>query len=448
MFFFFNDTATTEIYTEQIVGSVRCVQETDAEYMGKKGKKGSSYHSVDEEHKGKSIPEREKEKANVSASTNKNGNVTASKNGNNPAHGLKEKDGVGVGKAAAQKKNDVKQVANENGGEGQVNREDILDENDLFKLISHNKNYDGYDYQLSYEMNPNATIPSEIEELGRFLETKGSEIVKLYESTGRYQEALELKEKLRKAMQAKKQLEKIAVLDFDRPTAHLREIATKFGINLHDPSIKNELLKIQNQNIQDIRSWLENMTGKKVGPGSVPSKESKSAAASNKASANTSSQTKDKGGAKNSGNNSGFRDSEISRVGNNFYINNNYYNGSVSAQTNIVSNFTTNNVVVGSDPSNKKNNEERKGSEVNKDASAAAQYEHSKLIRDILSNMSKMNEQEKSHHTLTRIMNLVIVIISILLFLFTIMLHSQSGSGGAGNNNANASGSRTQRSIT
>eukprot|EP01015_Nassula_variabilis_P014913 TRINITY_DN223_c0_g1_i5.p1 TRINITY_DN223_c0_g1~~TRINITY_DN223_c0_g1_i5.p1 ORF type:complete len:109 (-),score=31.26 TRINITY_DN223_c0_g1_i5:60-386(-) len=28
MFFFFNDTATTEIYTEQIVGSVRCVQET------------------------------------------------------------------------------------------------------------------------------------------------------------------------------------------------------------------------------------------------------------------------------------------------------------------------------------------------------------------------------------------------------------------------------------
>eukprot|EP01016_Furgasonia_blochmanni_P047145 TRINITY_DN68_c0_g1_i5.p2 TRINITY_DN68_c0_g1~~TRINITY_DN68_c0_g1_i5.p2 ORF type:complete len:117 (-),score=2.93 TRINITY_DN68_c0_g1_i5:228-578(-) len=27
-FFFFNDTATTEIYTEQIVGSVRCVQET------------------------------------------------------------------------------------------------------------------------------------------------------------------------------------------------------------------------------------------------------------------------------------------------------------------------------------------------------------------------------------------------------------------------------------
>eukprot|EP00831_Metopus_contortus_P075313 TRINITY_DN69017_c0_g1_i2.p1 TRINITY_DN69017_c0_g1~~TRINITY_DN69017_c0_g1_i2.p1 ORF type:complete len:141 (-),score=43.70 TRINITY_DN69017_c0_g1_i2:86-508(-) len=34
VFFFFNDTATTEIYTRSIVGSVRCVQETDAEYMG------------------------------------------------------------------------------------------------------------------------------------------------------------------------------------------------------------------------------------------------------------------------------------------------------------------------------------------------------------------------------------------------------------------------------
>eukprot|EP00831_Metopus_contortus_P032304 TRINITY_DN2612_c0_g2_i1.p1 TRINITY_DN2612_c0_g2~~TRINITY_DN2612_c0_g2_i1.p1 ORF type:complete len:295 (+),score=54.45 TRINITY_DN2612_c0_g2_i1:80-964(+) len=40
-FFFFNDTATTEIYTRSIVGSVRCVQETgiNAEYMGMEEKK-------------------------------------------------------------------------------------------------------------------------------------------------------------------------------------------------------------------------------------------------------------------------------------------------------------------------------------------------------------------------------------------------------------------------
>eukprot|EP01015_Nassula_variabilis_P012878 TRINITY_DN2052_c0_g1_i2.p1 TRINITY_DN2052_c0_g1~~TRINITY_DN2052_c0_g1_i2.p1 ORF type:complete len:203 (-),score=70.86 TRINITY_DN2052_c0_g1_i2:130-738(-) len=38
MFFFFNDTATTEIYTEQIVGSVRCVQETEFTELKASGK--------------------------------------------------------------------------------------------------------------------------------------------------------------------------------------------------------------------------------------------------------------------------------------------------------------------------------------------------------------------------------------------------------------------------
>eukprot|EP00831_Metopus_contortus_P016916 TRINITY_DN17121_c0_g1_i3.p3 TRINITY_DN17121_c0_g1~~TRINITY_DN17121_c0_g1_i3.p3 ORF type:complete len:120 (+),score=22.41 TRINITY_DN17121_c0_g1_i3:61-420(+) len=33
LFFFFNDTATTEIYTRSIVGSVRCVQETGVEVL-------------------------------------------------------------------------------------------------------------------------------------------------------------------------------------------------------------------------------------------------------------------------------------------------------------------------------------------------------------------------------------------------------------------------------
>eukprot|EP00825_Cyclidium_porcatum_P039245 TRINITY_DN470_c0_g1_i1.p2 TRINITY_DN470_c0_g1~~TRINITY_DN470_c0_g1_i1.p2 ORF type:complete len:311 (+),score=75.07 TRINITY_DN470_c0_g1_i1:123-1055(+) len=43
-FFFFNDTATTEIYTLHIVGSVRCVQETgiNAEYMGRQNNSGTS----------------------------------------------------------------------------------------------------------------------------------------------------------------------------------------------------------------------------------------------------------------------------------------------------------------------------------------------------------------------------------------------------------------------
>eukprot|EP00831_Metopus_contortus_P033162 TRINITY_DN26635_c0_g1_i1.p1 TRINITY_DN26635_c0_g1~~TRINITY_DN26635_c0_g1_i1.p1 ORF type:complete len:225 (+),score=29.24 TRINITY_DN26635_c0_g1_i1:67-741(+) len=51
MVFFFNDTATTEIYTRSIVGSVRCVQETgiNAEYMGSTFmKKVGSFFNDDE----------------------------------------------------------------------------------------------------------------------------------------------------------------------------------------------------------------------------------------------------------------------------------------------------------------------------------------------------------------------------------------------------------------
>eukprot|EP00831_Metopus_contortus_P017105 TRINITY_DN17202_c0_g1_i2.p1 TRINITY_DN17202_c0_g1~~TRINITY_DN17202_c0_g1_i2.p1 ORF type:complete len:174 (+),score=42.36 TRINITY_DN17202_c0_g1_i2:44-565(+) len=39
IFFFFNDTATTEIYTRSIVGSVRCVQETATKEMADQNKK-------------------------------------------------------------------------------------------------------------------------------------------------------------------------------------------------------------------------------------------------------------------------------------------------------------------------------------------------------------------------------------------------------------------------
>lgn len=52
----------------------------------------------------------------------------------------------------------------------------------------------------SYEINPNAKVPEEIHELGRFLEIKGVEIVNIYLKTGRKQEAEELKEKLKKAL--------------------------------------------------------------------------------------------------------------------------------------------------------------------------------------------------------------------------------------------------------
>lgn len=64
-------------------------------------------------------------------------------------------------------------------------------------------------------------------QLNSFLNHRGPQIVKLYESTGKFKEAEDLKEKLKTALEAKEQLEKIATLDFDKPSQHLKEMAEK-----------------------------------------------------------------------------------------------------------------------------------------------------------------------------------------------------------------------------
>lgn len=75
-----------------------------------------------------------------------------------------------------------------------------------------------------------------------------------YEERGYFDQAKELKEKLKKAMAAKNQLEKIAALDFDKPKPELKKLADYYGINMNDPSIKTELFKMKDQNIMDIRN--------------------------------------------------------------------------------------------------------------------------------------------------------------------------------------------------
>lgn len=66
------------------------------------------------------------------------------------------------------------------------------------------KDYDNFDYDLSYHQDPNAEIPIEIKELGKFIDTKGKEMVELFEEAGKMKEARELKDKLNKAKAAKK----------------------------------------------------------------------------------------------------------------------------------------------------------------------------------------------------------------------------------------------------
>ncbi|CAK76126.1 unnamed protein product (macronuclear) [Paramecium tetraurelia] len=117
--------------------------------------------------------------------------------------------------------------------------------------------YQDNDQELSYELDPKKPIPKEVQELGRFIETRGMEMVKTYQQNGQIKEAEDLKDKLQKALIAKKQLEKISQLDFNRPKKKLYQFAQKFGIDLLDPQVQNEFKRIQEQNLEDIREWLK-----------------------------------------------------------------------------------------------------------------------------------------------------------------------------------------------
>jgi len=231
---------------------------------------------------------------------------------------------------------------------------------------------------LSYETDPNAKLPPEIEELGRFLETRGNEILRLYETTGRTQQSTELKERLRKAMAAKKQLEKIALLDFNKPSEHLKEVAQQFGLDLHDPSIKTELKKIQAQNLTYIRDWIDAMNGNTA-----------SSLSTNQESSNSSQPTNDTAGSAN----------VVSSGGNNYFINNNYYSSTVNNNSSYVSNYLTNNIFPTHDlthSSRCKPNVPDNCREA-KTMSKPESVDSSKLITDIIKNINKYNEEEKKN---------------------------------------------------
>ncbi|CAD8198912.1 unnamed protein product [Paramecium octaurelia] len=117
--------------------------------------------------------------------------------------------------------------------------------------------YQDNDQELSYEQDPKKPIPMEVQELGRFIESRGMDMVKTFLQNGQLKEAVDLKDKLQKALIAKQQLEKISQLDFNRPKKKLQLYAQQFGIDLLDPQVQNEFKRIQEQNLEDIRQWLK-----------------------------------------------------------------------------------------------------------------------------------------------------------------------------------------------
>lgn len=72
------------------------------------------------------------------------------------------------------------------------------------------------------------TVSNEFNNLEHFLNTKGQDIIRVYEAIGKYKEAEEFKKEIKTALEAKKQIEKIGLINFDQPNEYMKELAQKY----------------------------------------------------------------------------------------------------------------------------------------------------------------------------------------------------------------------------
>jgi len=166
-------------------------------------------------------------------------------------------------------------------------------------------------------------------------------------------------------------------LDFNKPSEHLKEVAQQFGLDLHDPSIKTELKKIQAQNLKYIRDWIDAMNGN-----------SPSSLSTNQESSNSSQPTNDTAGSAN----------VVSSGGNNYFINNNYYSSTVNNNSSYVSNYLTNNIFSTHDLTHSSRCKPNVPDNCREERtmSKPESVDSSKLITDIIKNITKYNEEEKN----------------------------------------------------
>jgi hypothetical protein len=90
--------------------------------------------------------------------------------------------------------------------------------------------------------------------------------LKLLEKQGRHNEAAEFRSKLKKAMvshfskrliyqDAKLQLERVSKINFNKPDKEMKESAVKFGLDLSDPLVQQELNRLKNENQKELQDW-------------------------------------------------------------------------------------------------------------------------------------------------------------------------------------------------
>ncbi|CAD8122885.1 unnamed protein product [Paramecium sonneborni] len=115
-------------------------------------------------------------------------------------------------------------------------------------------------YEPSFEEDTNIQVAEEINELGKFIESRGVQILHLYESQGKHQEAEKHRQFLGQLMAAKIKIERISRSNFSKPIVN--EKATQFGIDLSDPIVQEEFKQLFQQNMKDLRKWLKEQNWK------------------------------------------------------------------------------------------------------------------------------------------------------------------------------------------
>ena len=86
---------------------------------------------------------------------------------------------------------------------------------------------------------------------------KTIESYRIFKKAGKFEDAMQMKEKIKETKYAKEHLKLVMNLDFEKPTPKMIKMAKQNKINLKDPQVIGEFKKIQAQNLKDIQLMKE-----------------------------------------------------------------------------------------------------------------------------------------------------------------------------------------------
>lgn len=156
------------------------------------------YHQVNEEVNKILGPKKETSKTDkVTIEEVKNSETSKS---NKQAETGKGKNNKGGAKSKKEPEEEVKVENSETGKENKTQKIDT--DNDVWKMLHGDvdPNAQNYNYELSFEVNPNAKVPKEIEEFGKYIENRARELIAVYEKSGKRKEIPQLRENLKQAI--------------------------------------------------------------------------------------------------------------------------------------------------------------------------------------------------------------------------------------------------------